>query len=61
MGRLPAAIRDVGIGRGFGLSDALSEESPTLDAIILPPALWSGRTVESIFGAGVEICTLMPF
>jgi hypothetical protein len=23
---------------------------------VLPPAPWSGRTVESIFGAGVEIC-----
>jgi hypothetical protein len=22
--------------------------------IVLPPTLWSGRTVESIFGAGVE-------
>ncbi|KAH0819857.1 hypothetical protein GEV33_002934 [Tenebrio molitor] len=41
--RLPAAIRDVDIGREFGLSDALSEESPTLGAIMLPPALWSAR------------------
>jgi hypothetical protein len=24
--------------------------------LLLPPAPWSGRTVESIFGAGVEIC-----
>jgi hypothetical protein len=27
---------------------------------MLPPAPWSGRTVESIFGAGVEICRPMP-
>jgi hypothetical protein len=25
--------------------------------LLLPPALWSGRTVKSIFGAGVDMWT----
>jgi hypothetical protein len=56
---LPAAIRDVDIGRGFGLSDALSEESPTLGAIMLPPALWSARDllVDAFINTGVAYTT----